>query len=95
MDGDVVREVFAGLGLDVVDLLDPDGLDRHDLFLAQIGAALQPAQRQRLEQLRLLLAADETDELGEPRALRADADLRLRAGRGGLRASRVFLSRRE
>ena len=77
MDGDVVREVLAGLGLDVVDVLDAERLDRDDLLLAQVGAALQVAETERLEQLPLLVLADEADELREAGALGADRDLDL------------------
>src|SRR5205085_11811615 len=34
VDGDVVREVLAGLRLNVVDILDAEVLNRDDLFLA-------------------------------------------------------------
>src|SRR5205807_3622092 len=77
MDGDVVREVLARLGLDVVDLLDAERLDRDDLFLAKVAALLQPAERQRLKELGLLGITDESNELGEAGALGADADLDL------------------
>ena len=51
MDGDVVREVLAGLRLDVIDVLDTTWLDRDDLLLAEIWTTLEVAQLQRLEQI--------------------------------------------
>ena len=69
MDGDVVAEVLAGLGLDVVDVHRAERLDRDDLLLAQVRAALRVAQVERREQLALLARVDEADELGEARAL--------------------------
>ena len=47
----LLEQELAGLGLDVVDVLDAERLDRDDLFLAQIGAVLRVVERERLEQL--------------------------------------------
>jgi hypothetical protein len=69
---DVVGEELARLGLDVVDVLDAERLDRDDLLLTEIRAALGVRAAQRLQQLVGLLAAREADELGEASALGAD-----------------------
>jgi hypothetical protein len=77
VDGDVVREVFARLGLDVVHRLDSQVLDRDDLLFADVGHRLEVAQPERLEKARSLVLRDKPDELGEARPLGPVADLHL------------------
>ena len=74
MDCDVVGEELIRFGLNVKDIHLAKALDRDDLLLAQVGAALRVAKSERPQQLALLLVSNEADQLGEPRALRADRD---------------------
>ena len=77
MDGDVVRQVFAGLRLDVVDLVHPEILDRDDSLLPDVRHVLGVAEAERFEQTDLLRVADEADQLCKPRTLATNADHQL------------------
>src|SRR6266487_4650864 len=72
----VVREVFAAVGLDIVDRLDAPVLDREDLLFAQVRAGLA-VEVERSREPRCLVLGDETDPLGERGALGAHVDLDL------------------